>query len=202
MGLEATCKAKFGAAMSEGKLQWETDFLLFRGEFRLKVGAKDIRSVQVVKNALVVEFPDGKVEFELGEQAGKWREKIANPPTLFDKLGVKPRHRVALVNWKDKAFAKDVAAKCEGALHSPKSGEFDIVFLGASVDADLQRLGLLEPLLQRAGAIWIVYPKGQKAITEMSVMNAARAAGFVDNKTCKFSETHTGLRVVIPVARR
>ena len=70
------------------------------------------------------------------------------------------------------------------------------------MDKDLDRLTKLEPMLNRAGAIWIVYPKGLKAITEMSVMNAAGAAGFVDNKTCKFSETHTALRVVIPVARR
>ena len=104
MGLEATCKAKFGGKASEGKLQWETDFLLFRGEFRLKILSKEIRTLSVAKQALVVEFAEGKAEFQLGEQAEKWRDKIANPPTLFDKLGVKKQHRIALVNWKEEGL--------------------------------------------------------------------------------------------------
>lgn len=202
MGLEATCKAKFGGKASEGKLQWETDFLLFRGEFRLKILSKEIRTLSVAKQALVVEFAEGKAEFQLGGQAEKWREKIANPPTLFDKLGVKKQHRIALVNWKDEGFARDLAALAGDVVDGAGARECDIVFLGAAVDKDLDRLTKLEPMLKRAGAIWIVYPKGLKAITEMSVMNAARAAGFVDSKTCKFSKTHTALRVVIPVARR
>ena len=51
-------------------------------------------------------------------------------------------------------------------------------------------------------AIWIVYPKGQRHIREADVMRAGKAAGFTDNKICRFSETHTALRFVIPVARR
>ena len=202
MGLEATCKAKFGRNASEGKLQWESDFLLFRGEFRLKIPAKEIRAVTVAKQALVVEFNEGKAEFQLGEQAERWRDKILNPPTLFDKLGVKKHFRITLVNWKDETFARDLAALDGEFAVAPGAKECDIVFLGAAVDRDLERLTKLEPLLKRTGAIWIVYPKGLKVITEASVMAAARAAGFVDNKTCKFSDTHTGLRVVIPVGRR
>ena len=202
MGLETVCRAKCGGKASEGKLQWETDFLLFRGEFRLKIPAKEIRAVSVEKQALVVEFGEGKAEFLLGEQAERWRGKIANPPTLFDKLGVKKEHRMALVNWIDEGFASDLTALGAEVLMSAGARECDVVFLGAAVDKDLERLTTLEPMLKPAGALWIVYPKGLKVITEMSVMNAARAAGFVDNKTCKFSETHTGLRVVIPVARR
>lgn len=33
-------------------------------------------------------------------------------------------------------------------------------------------------------------------------MAAGRAAGLVDNKTARISETHTGLRFVIPKASR
>ena len=36
----------------------------------------------------------------------------------------------------------------------------------------------------------------------VEVMAAARAAGLVDNKVVSFSETHTSLRLVIPVAER
>ena len=202
MGLEAICKAKFAHKASEGKLQWETDFLLFRGGFRLKIPAKEIRTVSVENQALMVEFREGNAEFQLGEQAEKWRDKILNPPTLFDKLGVKKQHRIALVNWKDEAFSHNLAALGGEVALPPDARDCDIVFLGAAADRDLNRLTKLEPMLKRTGAIWIVYPKGLKVITEASVMTAARAAGFVDNKTCKFSDTHTGLRVVIPVPRR
>jgi hypothetical protein len=34
------------------------------------------------------------------------------------------------------------------------------------------------------------------------VIDAARAAGLVDNKVVAFSATHTSLRLVIPVASR
>jgi hypothetical protein len=34
------------------------------------------------------------------------------------------------------------------------------------------------------------------------VIAAAKAAGLVDNKVVAFSETHTSLRLVIPIDRR
>ena len=52
------------------------------------------------------------------------------------------------------------------------------------------------------GGVWIVYPKGRKDIREADVMAAGRDLGLKDNKTCRFSDTHTGLRFVIPVAER
>jgi len=47
-----------------------------------------------------------------------------------------------------------------------------------------------------------VYPKGQKHIREIDVINAGKSAGLVDNKVARFSETHTALRLVIPLANR
>jgi hypothetical protein len=44
--------------------------------------------------------------------------------------------------------------------------------------------------------------KGQKHIREVDVIAAGRSAGLTDNKFCRFSETHTALRFVIPLARR
>ena len=199
MGLETTCKGAFNGTVSEGKLQWEGDVLLFRGDFRLKLAASDIRQVSVDGQELVVEFGTGTVTFALGPQAAKWHTKIAKPPTLMDKLGIKSGQRIAMLNWTDKAFREELRGR---DIKLVKAGPCDIVFLGAERDADLETLHTIEPMLLRNGAIWIVYPKGQKQITELSVMAATKAAGYVDNKTCRFSVTHTGLRAVIPVARR
>ena len=201
MGLEATTTASTKNEVSEGKLQWESDALLFKGSFRLKIPATSISNVLVKGEDLVVEYSGTRTSFHLGPAAAKWQQKILHPPTLFHKLGVKSNQKIALVNWKDSKFADDLRSTVADVLIT-KTTNCDLVFLGAEKDADLEKLNKLEPMLKRNGAIWIVYPKGQKVITEASVMAASKAANFVDNKTCRFSDTHTGLRVVIPLARR
>ena len=53
------------------------------------------------------------------------------------------------------------------------------------------------------GAIWVVSPKGKgAAIKDTDVMSAAKASGLVDTKVVSFSDTHTSLKLVIPVANR
>ena len=50
--------------------------------------------------------------------------------------------------------------------------------------------------------MWVVYPKGRTDPSEVDVLEAGKAAGLVDVKVARFSETHTALKFVIPVARR
>jgi hypothetical protein len=47
-----------------------------------------------------------------------------------------------------------------------------------------------------------VFPKGRKDLREVDVIETGVDAGLVDNKVVRFSDTHTALRFVIPVARR
>ncbi|PYR70118.1 MAG: hypothetical protein DMF88_03745 [Acidobacteria bacterium] len=51
-------------------------------------------------------------------------------------------------------------------------------------------------------AIWVIRPKGSQQISESDVMKAGKAAGLVDVKVARFSETHTAEKFVIPVSRR
>ena len=68
---------------------------------------------------------------------------------------------------------------------------------------DLSRLGELRGAIQPKGAIWAVSPKGKGAVVkDTDVMEAAREAGLVATKVVSFSETHTALKLVIPVAKR
>lgn len=39
-------------------------------------------------------------------------------------------------------------------------------------------------------------------MTERDVMEAAKAAGLVDVKVARFSETHTAEKLVVPIAQR
>jgi hypothetical protein len=81
--------------------------------------------------------------------------------------------------------------------------DLDIVFYEADVVGDLVRLPALRSAIKPAGAVWVVSPKGKTAhIKDVEVMAAAREAGLVDIKGASFSETHTALKLVIPVANR
>ena len=139
------------------------------------------------------------------KKAGKKQrepERDYSHRSLLDKLGVKPGRRVCVFGVSDAAFEKDlVAVVPEAAFGKPKK-EIDLIFLGADDLKMLARIDVLEASLKRNGAIWVVYPKGQQHIREADVMAAGKAAGYTDNKVCRFSETHTALRFVIPVARR
>ena len=56
--------------------------------------------------------------------------------------------------------------------------------------------------MRGATALWVVYPKGKKEITENEVLAAGRKAGLKDVKVVGFSPTHTALKFVIPLDRR
>jgi hypothetical protein len=56
--------------------------------------------------------------------------------------------------------------------------------------------------VKSAAALWIVYPKGQKGITEDDVIAAGRKTGLKDVKVVAFSPTHTALKFVVPLDKR
>src|SRR5262245_41617793 len=97
MGLEATCDATFGRQRCEGRAHLEPELLDFRGDFRLKIPVKSVKTVEAKKGELRVEWPEGVATFRLGSAAEAWALKIRYPRSLLDKLGVKPAARIAVV---------------------------------------------------------------------------------------------------------
>jgi hypothetical protein len=197
MGQEATCEVRFDGKVSTGKALLETDDLIFRGDFRLSIRLKSIQSLEVAGGVLQVTFPEGTALFTLGAQAGKWAHKIRNPRTLADKLDVKIGMRVSLIGVRDplEGRTKDIT---EGTAAKGS----DLIFFGAEKEEDLAKLRALQKALKRNGAIWVVYPKGKREITENAVLRAGREAGLVDTKVARFSETHTAHKFVIPLTKR
>jgi len=122
--------------------------------------------------------------------------------SLLDKLGVKAGQRICVLGLEDAAFLKELATITPDVAIEKAQKEADLIFLGAGDLKSLARIQSLEGSMNRNGAIWIVYPKGQKHIREADIMAAGKSAGLTDNKVCRFSETHTALRFVIPLARR
>ncbi len=202
MGLEAACRARYGRKASEGKAQLETTDLLFRGAFRLQIPLKDVTSVEAKSGELVVVWPEGEAAFALGKDAEKWALKVRYPRGLLDKLGVKPGARVAIVGDLPGDFLKDLRGRTDDVARGRPKQDTDLVFVAMSDPKDLGRLAALRTAIKPAGGIWVVWPKGRRAFREDDVRAAGPGAGLVDVKVVSFSDTLSGLKMVIPVAQR
>ena len=121
---------------------------------------------------------------------------------LVDKLGIKGGHLISALGVESAEFLLELATRVPQYSRGRLTKDADMIFFSAEATKDLIRLGSLAKTIQPNGAIWVVYPKGQKHIREIDVISAAKSAGLVDNKVCSFSPTHTALRLCIPIANR
>ncbi len=131
-------------------------------------------------------------------------ERVYSTP-LIDKLGVRPGGRVAIVGPVDPdgSFRDRLAERTDDVTDGEPLPDTDVVFLAADGAADLSRLPDLRRRIRPNGAIWIISLKGRAATLHYAeILEAAQASGLVDNKVASFSDTHTALRFVIPVAIR
>ncbi|MEA2696984.1 MAG: hypothetical protein QOI66_1255 [Myxococcales bacterium] len=204
MGREALCVARLGRQRSQGKALLETSDLIFRGdEFRVKVPFKAITAIAAKGTTLTVTWPEGTLALELGADAApKWAEKIRNPPSRLDKLGVKAESTVAIVGKLESPFVDEVTARAARVERKPPAHPVNLLFLAAETRGDLERLDQLQKMIVPDGAIWVVRRKGSATITESDVLRMGKASGLVDTKVVAFSDTHTAEKLVIPVSRR
>jgi hypothetical protein len=198
MGNTQKTHVRVGSSRFEAEALLETSELIIRGEKRIRIPFGEMKALAAKDGALTFRFRDEAIAVDLGANAEKWLEKIRNPKSVIEKLGVKSGHGVVLVNIRDEAFARDLESR--GATTVKKNA--DAIFYGANTRADLARVAKLRESLAQNGALWIIRPKGVKEITESDVRTAGKAAGLVDVKVVRFSDTHTAEKFVIPVSLR
>ena len=205
MGNEAICFVKLGKQRARGKALLETSEIIFRSEdgaLRLKLPFAELKCANAGDGQLRLETADGPAVFELGANAAKWCEKILHPKTRLEKLGIKPNAAVSLIG----NFAADFLAELRSVTKNVTNGKAAIdtewIFFSADTSKDLSQAAKLAKSLKGAGALWIVYPKGQKQITENDVLTAGRKCGLKDVKVVGFSPAQTALKFVIPVEDR
>lgn len=202
MGSEAFCKARFGELESEGKALLETSEIVFRGDFRLKIPFSTVKSAKAVDGELCLETAQGPAIFQLGATAEKWLEKILHPKSRTEKLGVKSGAKVSVIGKFDAEFLREISALTKSVTKGQSARDADQVFFAANRKNDFSNLSKITKALSGAAALWIVYPKGQKHITENDVLSAGRKSGLKDVKVVGFSPTHTALKFVIPLPSR
>jgi hypothetical protein len=102
MGKEAACRARLDGKSARGKALLETSELVFRstvrGQLRVVVPFKEMTVVSAGASDLTVVWGGGTLVLELpATEAQRWAERIRNPPSRLDKLGVKATSKVALL---------------------------------------------------------------------------------------------------------
>lgn len=214
MGLEANCTVRHAGQTAAGKAHLDAKEITFRGgALRLKVAFADIRSAVAARGELRLGFPGGPAVFTLGPAAEKWALKIRYPRPLIDKLGVKPGQTVSLVGrCDDDSFLQQLNGRTANVTQrTPRRGSHFIFYFTESL-RDLARLSRLRAQLDPAGAIWVLWPKPQKKTKEQpakpsplkedDVRKAALKSGLVDVKVVSFSDTRSGLKLMVPIAKR
>ena len=204
MGQEARCTVRIGEHVTEGKALLETDELAFRGEdgYRLKMPFKSMSSVEASDGELRVEWADGRVAFELGTQAERWAQKILNPPSLLDKLGVKAGMQVSVLAIDDPTFVDELRQRTENVALDSGTPASDAIFVAINGPEDLDQFAALKRAIKPNGAVWAVFRKGRKDFNENDVLRGGLAVGLVDVKVVRFSATHTASKFVIRKAER
>ncbi len=201
MGLDTTCSATFKKQTSTGRVQLETDYVLFRGDFRVKLPLTSITAVSAKAGRLSLQSAEGTLALDLGNAADKWASKIRSPKTRVEKLGVKPGARVSIVGLDDDAFVDEL--KQAGADVSTRMRRHsDQIYVAVESAKDLTRFATVVSSLAQDGALWAIRRKGLKDASEAATMAAGKAAGLVDVKVARFSETHTAEKFVRPLASR
>jgi hypothetical protein len=202
VGNEVKCTASLGKQQSEGKALLETSEILFRGGFRLKIPFSTIKSAKAVDGELRLHTAEGLAIFHLGAAAEKWCVKILHPKSRIEKLGVKPGANVSLVGSFDAEFFAEISELTKSVSKDKVATDTECIFFAADSKEGLGALQKISKSMKGSAALWIVYPKGQKHITENDVLAAGRKIALKDVKVVGFSATHTALKFVIPLVNR
>jgi hypothetical protein len=203
MGSEAKGAVRAGDQRRQGKILLENSEIIFRGaDFRLRIPFAELREVTAADGELRVKTKSGVAIFEVGAEAEKWREKILHPKTRLEKLGVKAGTRVQLAGVFDADFVNELKANKSAIVHNDGSGSPEITFLAVATKSSLAAIAKRAKKTRGAQALWVIYPKGKKEITEVDVISVGRKSGLKDVKVVGFSATHTALKFVLPLAKR
>jgi hypothetical protein len=190
-GQKVNCKADFAS-----------DHVTFSGGRRGEVPYSRIEVLGTAKGLLKLRVDGALMEFPLGAKVDRIAAKVRKPPTLMDKLGVKPGLDVAVVHVTAKAFTVELAKAAPDARTGEPPRPVDLLFLGIRGRDELDRIAAMVDNVKPDGGLWVVYPKGRRDLRETDVLEAGRAAGLKDVRVARIDQQLTALRFVRPLDGR
>jgi hypothetical protein len=201
MGREARCTIEHDGRRIAGRALLEEKDVRLRGEgLRASVAFSDLLGTEVADGWLELRTAAGTTRLQLGADAQKWADRIRNPPSVMDKLGIGPGTAVRLLGAVDPSLRAQVQGREARVVRSNVAASV-LLYAPANV-ADLGKLAELRGAMADDAAVWVVWPKGRKELTETHVREAALAAGLVDVKVASLSDVLSGLKLVIRRADR
>ncbi|MES2178723.1 MAG: DUF3052 family protein [Gemmatimonadota bacterium] len=203
MGAEAKTTLTLGRQTYAGTALLETTELIFRGDTRLRIPLTAISDLAVKNGALHVTHAEGVAILGLGDvMASKWADKIRNPRTLADKLGITQGMTVALLDVDDAGILADLEARSAVVTVGKVPKGTAMVLWRITRPTQLSKLTAMVKSIARDGAIWVIHPRGDASVADTVIFTAAKAAGLTYTKVVRVSETDTAEKLVIPVASR
>lgn len=204
MGHEVTCGVRVNGQVATARVLLETRELRVRRPMPMVIPFAAVSMAEVDGQWLHVRHAAGDAWFDLGPAvAARWADRIRNPRTRLQKIGVRPGQRVAVLGDPDDTLVSEIEGAGASVIRRlPAGGSLDAVFLAVTDRRGLARVPAAAAALADDGALWIVRPKGTPAITDAETRAAGRAAALVDVKVVSFSDTRTAEKFVMPVARR
>jgi len=201
MGYDAGCTLRLDGRRITGKALLEQHELIVRGAERVVIPIKEVTSATAKDGTLTIRFGRKTAVLDLGPVADRWATRIMNPPSRLDKLGAKAGMSALIAGTRHADLVEELNTR--GVKVTARAGgSVDLIFYGAESRDALARLKDLRRTLKPDGALWVIRPKGSKAVSEAEVMSAGKHAGLVDVKVASFSDTHTAEKFVIPRAAR
>jgi hypothetical protein len=180
----------------------ETEEVIIRGALRARIPFASVAAAQVEGGRLILAHAGQRTILHLGSDAPRWAQRILNPKSRIEKLGVKPGMLVSALGLPDRPFEEELAkvgvTLCWGRVRKHS----DLIFIGVEKPHDVTRLGRALSSLKPDGAIWAVHRKGKEGVQDTVIFSSGAALGLVSTKVVKFSETHTAEKLVIPLAKR
>lgn len=199
MGLECACTLIKGRAMDAGVAHLDCNELRFKGESQVKLitaGAKATVSGEI----LSIEGPIGSLRLRLDDAtiAARWADKINNPRSRLQKMGIEAGAKVWMIGMDDPVFVDEFNALVdEPFVTKPAKGAaYDAIVLVARAVEALKQLSKCALHLAPKGAVLVLWPKGRKDLRHEEVVGAGREAGFSQTRSMAFNDELTALRLV------
>jgi hypothetical protein len=131
------------------------------------------------------------------------KEKDYSHRTTVQKLGVKPGDRIEVHGDVGPGLRKDVKEASGRGL--VKSGELDgaIVALD-SLEEAVDVFAAYRKRVKDAGYLWLITRKRghDNYLNQMLLVPFGKRHGLIDNKTCSIDDSRSGIRFVVPRAKR
>ena len=135
--------------------------------------------------------------------ATRAKEKDYSHRTTVQKLGVRPGERIEVDGDVGPGLRKDVKdASGRGLV---KTGELDGAIVAIDTLEEAEGVfAAYRPRIKNSGWLWLITRKRghENYLNQMLLVPFGKACGLIDNKTCSIDDTRSGIRFVVPRAKR